>query len=392
MTVTTASITTPDQVGRPIQDTPTKQSWWRRRPTRWIAAVVLVFVLVVTTVLLLLASARSQQADDPRSTRPTGAAALAQLLDDQGVEVRATDRVDEAVQRSTVGSTLVVANAERLSDADAARLLAAPHDRLVLLRPTTFALRAFGLDVTTSSPNDGTVLPVCRNPDAQRAGSIVVDDMRAAYRAAGAAELACYPTGDGYALLRVRAGGRLVDLVAGGLSNATLAEEGNAAFATALLGTQADVVWLMTPRADAPDDTTPTLLPAWWQMAVVQAFLALVAVGIWRGRRLGPILVEPLPVTVRASETVEGHGRLYFRLGARERAAEALRTAARERLSRSFGHHDDPEQLSEVLASRTGQDVRSVQYLLDGPPPATDDDLRNLALRLDQLEQEARRL
>jgi hypothetical protein len=136
----------------------------------------------------------------------------------------------------------------------------------------------------------------------------------------------------------------------------------------------------------------PTLLPSWWQLAVVQAFVAVAVLAVWRGRRLGPILVEPLPVSVRASETVEGHGRLYQRIGARDRAAAGLRGRCRVRLGRAFGHVDDVEALSAVVAGRTGQDVRSVQHLLGGPPPATDDDLLNLAMSLDQLEQEASRL
>ncbi len=93
----------------------------------------------------------------------------------------------------------------------------------------------------------------------------------------------------------------------------------------------------MATRDAATATKAPTLLPPWWQIAVVQAFLGLVVVGIWRGRRLGPILVEPLPVAVRAAETVEGHGRLYHRLGARDRAAEALRSGTRARLGRAYG-------------------------------------------------------
>jgi hypothetical protein len=216
--------------------------------------------------------------------------------------------------------------------------------------------------------------------------------MRASYSPVAGAELACYPTDSGYALLRLRARGDLVDLVSGGLSNDSLALQGNAAYATTVLGSQPRIVWLMAPRPETAGTTEPTLLPGWWEMAVVQGFVAVVVLGVWRGRRLGPILVEALPVTVRASETVEGHGRLYYRLSARERAAEALRSAARHRLGRAYGHRDDPQQLSAVIATRTGHDVRSVYDLLYGPPPGTDDHLRDLATGLDHLEQEANRL
>ncbi len=102
-------------------------------------------------------------------------------------------------------------------------------------------------------------------------------------------------------------------------------------------------------------------------------------------------MVEPLPVRVRSSETVVGHGRLYFRIGARERAAEALRAGARDRLGRRFGHRHNPDALTATLAEQTGVGAQQVWTLLSGPPPATDDELAALARALDELEQKARR-
>ena len=57
-----------------------------------------------------------------------------------------------------------------------------------------------------------------------------------------------------------------------------------------------------------------------------------VLAALWRGRRLGPIVAERLPVVVRAAETVEGHGRLYRARRLADRAAAALRDAARGRI------------------------------------------------------------
>jgi hypothetical protein len=125
---------------------------------------------------------------------------------------------------------------------------------------------------------------------------------------------------------------------------------------------------------------------------VVQCAVAFAVLAIWRGRRLGPILSEPLPVRVRAAETVEGHGRLYFRLSARDRAAEALRAGAVRRLSTAFGHSSDPDALSEAVGRRTGRSPVEIRRLLYDAVPGSDDDLVNLARDLDRLEQEARRL
>ncbi len=52
---------------------------------------------------------------------------------------------------------------------------------------------------------------------------------------------------------------------------------------------------------------------------------------LWRGRRLGPLATEPLPVVVKAIETTRSRGRLYRKSGDRAHAADALRSATRAR-------------------------------------------------------------
>ena len=65
---------------------------------------------------------------------------------------------------------------------------------------------------------------------------------------------------------------------------------------------------------------------------VVQLWLTVILIALWKGRRIGPLVAEDLPVVVRASETVEGRGRLYRSRRARDRAAQALRTATIQRM------------------------------------------------------------
>jgi hypothetical protein len=240
---------------------------------------------------------------------------------------------------------------------------------------------------------------------ARLAGSVTVEGVLHSYAAAGPVEFACYPAAVGHLYLGpITAEGVPVHLVGGGTDNSDLAADGNAAFALNVFGANPEIIWLMA-RAEPPPGTTtgpPSLLPPWWAIGVTQCAVAFVVVAIWRGRRLGPILSEPLPVPVRAAETVEGHGRLYSRLSARDRAAEALRSGAIARLSRAFGHPEDAAAvfdpggtprgtLSEAVASRTGRDLAEIRRLLFEAVPGSDDDLVNLARYLDRLEQEARR-
>jgi hypothetical protein len=65
--------------------------------------------------------------------------------------------------------------------------------------------------------------------------------------------------------------------------------------------------------------------------------VALGVLALWRARRLGRVVTEPLPVVVRAAEAVEGRSRLYRAAGARGPAAEALRAATVDRLVRRVG-------------------------------------------------------
>ena len=366
----------------------------RRGRIRWLVGLLLATALVVAAVLAVVGSANRRQADDPRSPIASGAGALGQLLADQGVQITTTSRVEDAAAAVDPTTTLVVANADQLDEVAAGRLLTAGAGRVILLRPNTRALVTFEVRATARPPKEGSFEPDCAVEAARLAGPITVDDLRASYQASSPADFSCYPTGAGHAYLRTSTGdGFPVDLVGGGIANSVLAGDGNAAFALNVFGEQPRIVWLMAQR-DAPDATgrPPTLLPPWWPIAMVQFGVAFLITAIWRGRRLGPILSEPLPVTVRAAETVEGHGRLYHRLSARDRAAEALRTGSRQRLSRAFGHADDPLALSAAVAARTGLDPGRVRWLLFDAAPGTDDDLVDLARDLDRLEQEARQL
>jgi hypothetical protein len=366
----------------------------RGRRIRWVLAVVLVVVLVMLAILVVVGRAGRQQTDDPRSSTPAGAGALGALLAAEGVHVSTTNQADDAGAGADAAKTLVVANADQLDATAARRLLTAGWGGVILLRPDSEALARFGVRASWQVPVSGSLAPNCPVEAAQRAGTITVEVLGASYAATGPADFACYPTGSGHVYLRAAtADGVPVELVGGAVSNSELATDGNAAFAMNVFGARSEVTWLMA-RAAPPQGTArrPSLLPPWWEIALVQCAVGFLVVAVWRGRRLGPILSEPLPVRVRAAETVEGHGRLYARLNARDRAADALRAGVVGRLSRAFGHADDPAALSEAVAGRSGRDPAEVRRLLFDTVPGSDDDLVNLARYLDRIEQEARRL
>ena len=365
------------------------------RRVRWVAAIAATVALVLLALVVTVGRANRQQADDPRSTTSAGAGALGVLLAAEGVQLQVTDKVGDALETSGTDQALVIANGDELSETDAERLLTAGFGRVILLRPDTPTLVRFGVRAEGRAATRSTIPPSCPADAAEQAGTVSFEDARSAYASTGPTEFSCYPAGSGgYAYLRVvTAAGPTVELVGGGISNDLLDQAGNAAFGMNVFGAQAEVTWLMArEESSGAEATPPGLLPPWWPIAVAQAAVAFAVVAVWRGRRLGPIMTEPLPVTVRAAETVEGHGRLYHRLDAYDRAARALRAGTVGRLSRAYDHADDPLALSGVLADRTGLDPMQVRRMLVDARPTTDDDLVNLARDLDRLEQEARRL
>jgi hypothetical protein len=95
-------------------------------------------------------------------------------------------------------------------------------------------------------------------------------------------------------------------------------------------------------------------------------------------------------VVVRASETVEGRGRLYRSRRARDRAADALRTAALQRMTPrlGLGHDAAPAAVAQAIAERCGLHPQAVAHMLFGPPPANDPDLVILARELDNIERQ----
>jgi hypothetical protein len=193
-----------------------------------------------------------------------------------------------------------------------------------------------------------------------------------------------------------RGGARLVVLGTGAmLTNARLDEDGNAALGLNLLGGDGSadqLLWLVpAPGTAANRRTASSILPDWVLPAALQLLLAGLLVALWRGRRLGPPVAEPLPVVVRAAEAVEGRSRLYRRAQARDRAADALRSGALARMvpllgiDSSGGGEPSPDAVVAAVASRSGRSDADVHALLFGPPPAFDADLVALADSLDSI-------
>jgi uncharacterized protein DUF4350 len=374
--------------------------------TLWHAArAPLAVVLVVTVAAIGLVLARSGEQSgylDPGAPSDGGSLAVTQLLRHHGVTVRTVRTTDAAVRASDPESTLLVAVPDLLTRAQLARL-AATDASMVLVQPGQPALDALAPGVR--AVGSGEVRehePACDLPAAERAGPADTGgSLFTAGSAAGDAVTLCYPVGGSASLLQVSRSGRLRTVLGSGelLTNDRLATAGNASLALSLLGRQSTVVWYLPDPADVAagpqDDSLISLLPAGWRWAAGQLFVGVLLLAAWRARRLGPVVAEPLPVAVRASETVEGRARLYQRARAHKRAADELRAASLRAMAPIVGAGSSarttPQHVVAAVAARTGRPEAEVGSLLYGPPPVDDAALVRLADDLDTLDRQVRR-
>ncbi|MCX5212625.1 DUF4350 domain-containing protein [Kitasatospora sp. NBC_00240] len=382
--------------------TPTSRALWLR--SRWF--LLAGAVLLVTGLLLAGLKGEDRYPPlDPRSTDPGGTHAVVRLLEQQGLS---TGTTGEPATPAVGAETFVVPEPDRLTADQLRALAAARHSRLVLIAPSSETLDALAPAVTPSGEGDlqdyvapATTSAACSQPDAVRAGSAQLGGLL--YRP-GPKGTGCYPRHNAYPLVQEPTGpGTDVVVLGSGafLTNDRIDEEGNAALALGLLGSRPRLTWLLPDySAPAPADRQKQLtdfIPEGWYWAGLQLAVAALLAAAWRGRRLGPVVAENLPVVVRAAETTEGRARLYRRAKARGRAAEALRRAASTRLAPVLGVPSvhgapDPVALCAAVADRLAGDstAAAVQFLLYGPAPTDDAALLRLADDLDALERQVR--
>jgi hypothetical protein len=373
---------------------PTRPGWFRRHST----SLLIGAALVVATGFVVVHNSRVPHSGalDPANADPSGAQAVARVLADNGIEVdvvRDADTLDDTtIDDDTI---VVVTSIDNLGPSTADRLVDDVGDApLLLVDPPVGSLGLFGLDEGVRVHRREAVAGRCDDPR--------FDDLEIRVDKATAyphVDDSCFATEDGDLLLRPGSGPEV--LGAGTLlANNQITRADNAAVALRLLGGHNRLIWYVPDVGDLIADDgvgLGSLLPRWLGPGLWLAALAMIAVIWWRGRRLGPLVTEPLPVTVTAIESTESRGRLYRKVSDRAHAAEALRRAARSRIAEYLrlppSSTDDADVLIRDVAAHGDLDPDRVRDLLSprGGLPRTDKDLTQLANDLAELDREVRR-
>ena len=366
-----------------------------RRSLFWIVAA---FAAVAVVVAVMVASGGTQDTDAMSAANPgpSGAKAIAEVLRQQGVNVVIADSLVDAREAAGDDSdtTVFVYDRDVLLTEDLRDGIADLPGDLVLLEPGFDDLAAFAPGVAQAGEVEGTLDADCDLPAASVAGEVTGDGLGYRVIDDSSDAISCFTsTGTVVSLVQLAAADRTVTVLgtSAALTNENVADLGNAALGLRLLGEHSTLVWYIPSYDDLAGEVPPTLgelSPDWVLPAVALVVLVFLAGAFWRGRRLGPLVVENLPVTVRASETMRGRARLYERSSARLRALDSLRIGTISRVARSCGL-PTVASVDEVVGAASAllrSDPLPIRHLLVDANPATDGELVALSDQLLVLE------
>jgi hypothetical protein len=367
-------------------------------------AIGLVFVIVAVLVYSVTRP-REREADllSPTSGSPDGSRALVNVLRDQGVDVEPATTLAEvrAVDADPAATTLVLYDAYVVLGREQHRELLRVADRIVVLDAVDTQLADFAPGVVYDSNGFGDTFRVdCDLPAAEQAEEVSGWPYLYDIGDAESAVTGCFETADGlYPVVHTRTSGADVTIagISSAFTNGRILDAGNAAFALNLLGEHETLIWYRPDLSELDSGEIPTavsLTPPWVTPLVLLVLLLGLAAAIWRGRRLGPLVTERLPVVVRANETMEGRARLYERAGSREHALDALRIGSLARLATLCGlpRRATFDEVIDAVAALTGRSRDNLSDLLVDRIPGSDGDLVELSDDLLLLEAELTRI
>lgn len=384
-----------------------------RSATVWIVAAL---VLLLAAIIGFLFSAADEETRPLHwdSAAPEGGRALVEVLRSRGIEVRTTETLAEARTLAAQPDTaLLVFDSDTLLDNDDAaelrRTTIGAGNPLVVVEPGALApawspgvQEAFQTLEVPATPDP--MAPDCDWATAQRAGTVTGTLERYAATGASPTVTACYhhPWDQaGYGAVTREDLGPATATVLGSrawLANDGLDLGGNAALALGALGERDTLVYYYPDMSDPAFDTGDepvlgplfgTVPPAFWAAFLWLIPLVLAAM-LWRGRRLGPLAVERLPVVVPPVETVIGRAGILQRSGARDSALAGLRTAALLRMAArlSLPRHARTADICDAIAEHTGRDPVEVHRILAADVARTDSELTSIATAIATLESE----
>ncbi len=348
-------------------------------------------VVVIGLAIVAGASRPEGRAFDPDSTSPLGSRAFVELLERWGAEVQVTDRQPPA------DADIAVAFPNTIAEDRSAPLRewVASGKTLIVADPGSELLPvAFGAGFGATSETSMTVSQGTCDVDAVRdARRLRVPIGSPRFRRPGEGQ-ECYSEGGSAFLVALPEGeGDIVGLGSPMVfTNTMLGDEDNAVLAVALAAPRrgTKVAILRLPAGATPPTGVMDVVGTGVKLGLLQLIVAFVIYSLFRGRRLGRPLHEPLPVHLAGSELVVAVGGLLQQAKSPDRAAAILRSGLRRQIVERLGLPPDapPQVMAETVAARTGVEPERVLYAVADVPVGDEVGLVALAQSIGSLREE----
>lgn len=401
---------------------------------RWQFWIALLVLGAIVAVALQLTSDRESRPYGLQNTDLNGYAALAQVLQHEGVTLHQARNAAEAqrlMQEHPEAGVVVLSDGFTPPEAFSAALrqrAAQEQTAVVWIAENTYLLEEMlalegiwsALPIPSAATGTAETLSPglhCQLEFARSAGSL-----QARGETLSAPE-GCFPIWEGeaggeYALVPTDHG--IAFAAPEAFTNRHITAEGNAAIGLGLFraaaartvvsestapqdgdfasahNSSSQLIWY-TPGAaellEVQQWSSPwDFLPRWFWPLAGWLLLGTVVGAVAYGRRYGPVVTEPLPVEVPASEAAEGRARMYTHSGTVTAAAAVLRNAALLKLARllRLGRHPAAQIVAESAARHTGRPEVEVTALLQQQRPANHRELVSYAQALQTLDREVR--
>lgn len=362
--------------------------------------LILIFVLLVLVITAKGANTQGDYKDyEPESPKRSGNKAVIQVLKKQGIQTTIAYKDSEVgpVDRDT---TLVFLDdgLDWMDISDALKTKAQQAGRVILVGMQDYQLKEFGLDI--DSYTNGVVAPgITENsskclPYIGKAKNVSVTIVREhqtpgviqCFRSDSGSLLSIWPATDDpeYILISDRSA----------FTNANVQSLNNAALALTLYGAHPKAVFYYerpSIQQQSPANAKLwQLLPPWVFWAGVALLFAAFALMIAKGRRLGPLAREPLPVIISASEIEEARASLAREGKHASWAMALIQSRARRKLRRALylPARASEEELTNTLAAKLNKPTSELHALLYDAEVSTEKELTQRSHKIDQLIQE----
>lgn len=335
-------------------------------------------LILALVVVAMMADRGGSGSLDPRSVDPDGARGVVQVLEELGADVA----IDRSVPEDDDSSALLLE--DRLTDDDRDRLMewVEAGGVLVVADPTS------PLTPGTAARQTGPIAAGnCTIPALSGAELITTRSANLFPRT----DASCFGDREfAHIVAEPRGAGNLVSIGGPGIfTNAALDEADEAVVLVALLAPDPDaarVAFLAPSVVALGDEDVTDLVPTRVTNAVLQLMVAFLLYALFRARRLGPVVSEPLPVRIEGSELVLGAGRLAERAKDPASTASVLRADLNLRSRRALGVRDDVDEEALAALIATATDVEHERVVASLNEPVTDEDgLVRIAREIDEL-------